>query len=83
LLIRLLAPPATLHRRLVQRSAGQGWLERRLEFSLEDNLRLAAALDDVHALLRRDGRAVTCVTSEDVAAAERTAALVEQRLRAA
>lgn len=80
LLIRLKTPDETLRYRLARRMAGQGWLERRLEFSIEDNLRFAAVLDSICPLLRQAGREAMNVCSIDTSAPARVAALIEERL---
>ena len=56
LLIRLQSPSDVLRQRLVARLPAQGWLERRLELSIEDNLRFAAVIDDLATRLCRQGR---------------------------
>ena len=56
LLIGLQSPTAVLRRRLAARLPAQGWLGRRLELSIEDNLRFAAVLADLATRLHRQGR---------------------------
>jgi RecA/RadA recombinase len=80
LLIHLKAPDNILRGRLAGRMAAQGWLQRRLELSTEDNLRFAAVLDDLCPLLRQAGWEVISFCSTDTTAPCRTAALVEERL---
>ena len=55
LLIGLQAPATILHQRLATRLPAQGWMERRLELSIEENLRFANVIADLGLQLRRQG----------------------------
>ncbi len=80
LLIRVQASDETLRHRLEARLAGQGWLERRLEFPVEENLRLASVLGDLCLLLRQSCREVISLCSTDMNATARIATIIEERL---
>jgi hypothetical protein len=56
LLIGLQSPTAVLRYRLAARLPAQGWLGRRLELSIEENLRFAAVIADLATRLHRQGR---------------------------
>ena len=80
ILIGLKAPDEVLLDRLSGRMAAQGWLERRLEFSIEENLRFAPFFDSLFPLLQQIGREVTYLCSSDETALSKAVALVEEKL---
>ena len=83
LLIRLHSPAAVLRQRLAARLPAQGWLERQLELSVEDNLRFATVVADLATRLRRQGRSPVWLSSPyDNDADETVVAHIEQVLSA-
>lgn len=65
LLIRLDAPRQVLEARLAERERRQSRMERWLEFDLATNLRSIDVVDDLHAILSRQGRPVMRLPSGD------------------
>lgn len=82
LLIGLHSPTAVLRQRLAARLPAQGWLERWLELSIEDNLRFAAVVADLGTRLLRQGRGPVWLSSPDDDADETIVAHIEQVLAA-
>ncbi len=80
ILIGLKEPDGVLLDRLSQRMAAQGWLERRLEFSIEENMRFAGFFDNLFPLLQQTGQEVTYFCSSDETALSKAVALVEEKL---
>ena len=80
ILIGLKASDEVLLDRLSGRMAAQGWLERRLEFSIEENLRFTAFFDNLFPLLQKNGREVTYLCSSDETALSKAVAMVEEKL---
>ncbi|WP_428493617.1 hypothetical protein [Rhodopila sp.] len=82
LLIGLQSPAAVLRQRLAERLPAQGWLERWLELSVEENLRFAAVLADLATRLRRQGRSPVWLSSPYDDVDEKVVARIEQILPA-
>jgi hypothetical protein len=65
LLIGLQTPTDVLRQRLAARLPAQGWMERWLELSLDQNLLFAAVIADLGTRLRRQGLAPVWLSSID------------------
>jgi hypothetical protein len=82
LLVWLQPPAHVLRQRLARRLPAQGWLERWLELSVEDNLRFATVIGDLGARLLRQGRNPVWLSAPDDDALAAIVARIEQSLSA-
>ena len=76
-LVRVVAPREVLQSRLLERSRGQGWIERHLEFDLHTNLKAVDFFEHLQPLLKQHGWLTMCVDAAGPQACAKALARLE------